>query len=460
MFVELSSIARASLGYKSLQNNFFYLNQPTIDTYGVEKKYLTPILMLRDLNGRAYSQSPPPSLWLFNCKDTKADLRGTGALRYIDAMADRSAADKKQTGKNLTIREALEAQGGSVWYAPKARPVAHNVWLRKAFDGVFSPLLFTKPALVDQRCNSLAPVAGIDWQEVAAVLTCSLFAYSLEINGSASMGAGALEAPTTKLRDYPVLNVAKLKAAERAKLVALAQDVWSSEQPLDWSKPEATPGPKLRALDDWIMKRTGRNITVATLYRDIQEVCLSRIAVAADKGKKTKKKHSENIGGVAESIAKAIRPKIQLRNFPEDFVRGEILDMNFNIDRRKVRTINVSQLLGTYDIAIIDDAGTKIFEATLPSPVAESIARSVLWGRSDFSLSSDAKIMNRALSEFLKWAVQIEKNVSTAIAESALGTGYEDALRREIYARLGIHPLASVATLPNQISLAAPSLAG
>ena len=301
-------------------------------------------------------------------------------------MADRSAADKKQTGKNLTIREALEAQGGSVWDAPKARPVAHNVWLRKAFDGVFSPLLFTKPALVDQRCNSLAPVAGIDWQEVAAVLTCSLFAYSLEINGSASMGAGALEAPTTKLRDYPVLNVAKLKAAERAKLVALAQDVWSSEQPLDWSKPEATPGPKLRALDDWIMKRTGRNITVATLYRDIQEVCLSRIAVAADKGKKTKKKHSENIGGVAESIAKAIRPKIQLRNFPEDFVRGEILDMNFNIDRRKVRTINVSQLLGTYDIAIIDDAGTKIFEATLLSPVAESIARSVLWALRFFAV--------------------------------------------------------------------------
>jgi hypothetical protein len=116
--------------------------------------------------------------------------------------------------------------------------------------------------------------------------------------------------------------------------------------------------------------------------------------------------------------------------------------------------------LGTHDIAIIDGAGKKPFEASLPSLVAESIIRSVLWGRSEFSLSSDAKIMNRALSEFLKWVVQIEKNVSTAIAESALGTGYEDALRREIYARLGIHPLASVATLPTQINLVAPAIAG
>ena len=37
MFAELSSIAKVSLGYKSLQNNFFYLNQPTIDTFGVRK---------------------------------------------------------------------------------------------------------------------------------------------------------------------------------------------------------------------------------------------------------------------------------------------------------------------------------------------------------------------------------------------------------------------------------------
>lgn len=460
MFAELSSIAKVSLGYKSLQNNFFYLNQSTIDTFGIEKKYQTPVLMMRDLNGRAYDQNPQPSLWLFNCKDSKADLRGTGALRYIEAMADHSAADKKQTGKNLTIREALEAQGGGVWYAPKARPNRHHVWLRKAFDGVFSPFLFSKPALVDQRCNSISPLPGIEWNEIGAALTSSLFAYSLEINGAASMGAGALEAPTTKLRDYPVLNVSKLEPADRSKLVQLAQEVWAAEPPIDWSNPESAPGPKLRALDDWIMKRTGRNITLSVLYRDIQEVCLSRIAVAADKGKKTKKKHSENIGGVAESIAKAILPKIQFRKFPEDFANGATLDMSFNIDRRKVRTINVSKLLGSYDIELTDADGKTVYEATLPSSVAEAIIRSVLWGRSAFSVSSDFEVMDRALSKFLKWAAQIEDNITTAIAELALGTGYEEPLRRAIYVRLGIHPLSSVTTLPNHISLASPAASG
>ena len=62
--------------------------------------------------------------------------------------------------------------------------------------------------------------------------------------------------------------------------------------------------------------------------------------------------------------------------------------------------------------------------------------------------------MNRALSDFLKWVAEIEQNIATAIAESALGTGYEESLRCEIYSRLGIHPLSGTAMLPNQITVA------
>jgi hypothetical protein len=139
MFTRLSSLATVSLGYKSLQNDFFYVNKATIDTYGIEKAYLVPILMLRDLNSSVFEQSPKSSLWLFNCRNDRKDLHGTGALHYIDAMAHRRAADKKQTGKNLTIREALDAQAGGKWYAPKARPNMHHIWLRKAFNSVYAP---------------------------------------------------------------------------------------------------------------------------------------------------------------------------------------------------------------------------------------------------------------------------------------------------------------------------------
>ena len=233
MFTQLGSIAAVSLGYKSLQNDFFYVNQATVDTYGIAKKYLMPMLMLKDLDSLTYKQNPQPKVWLFACRESRADLGGSGAWRYIEAMADRSAAKKKQAGKDQTIREALEAQGGGLWYAPKARPNKHHIWLRKAFNSIYSPFLFDEATLVDQRLNSISPHEGINWRELAAALTSSVFAYGLEINGSASMGAGALEAPTTKLRDFPILDVTKLSPSDRSVLVGLAEAVWSELPPLD-----------------------------------------------------------------------------------------------------------------------------------------------------------------------------------------------------------------------------------
>ena len=59
----------------------------------------------------------------------------------------------------------------------------------------------------------------------------------------------------------------------------------------------------------------------------------------------------------------------------------------------------------------------------------------------------------KALDKFLGWVAEAEEDIKTAIAESAFGTGYEEALKKEIYSRLGIHPLTGAKTLPEQINL-------
>lgn len=453
MFTALENIAAVSLGYKSLQNNFFYVNKATIDTYGIEKRYLVRILMMKDMDATTYEQDGKSDLWLFACKDSRADLRGTGALKYIEAMAGHSAAEKKQTGKSQTIREALEAQSGGVWYAPKARPNHHHVWVRKAIDGVFAPFLFEKAALVDQRCNSISPLEGITWHEIAAVLTTSLFAYSVEINGAASMGAGALEAPTTKLRQYPVFDVRQLKATQRKKLTSLAEAVWKNESPIDWGDPKSNAERHLKELDGWIVAQAGKSVEVKRLYTDIHAVCESRLAVASDKVKKTKKKQTENIGNVAESIVKAVQPKIQTKNFPDDFAKDDKLDLSFNFDRRSIKTISLSHLLDSYDVEITATGGGTVYEGTHPRAVAEGIVRALLWGRSMFSVASDRKVMDRAVTAFIEWSGEIASEIDTAISESALGTGYEEVLRREVYNRLGIHPYAGAKALPSMIAL-------
>ncbi len=453
MFTHLRNIANVSLGYKSLQNNFFYVNRATIDTYGIEKRFLVPMLMLKDLGPKVFEQAPTPELWLFACREKRADLRGTGAWRYVEAMADRSAAEKKQTGKSMTIRQALEAQSGGLWYAPKARPAFRNIWLRKAFNSVYAPFVFETAALVDQRLNSVSPIKGITWREVAAALTTSIFAYSLEINGAASMGAGALEAPTKKLRDYPVLDIRKLSSARREKLTSLAQAVWREEEPNDWASDDWKPKKKLRALDEWILKAAARKVTVDQMYEDIRATCQARIAIADDKKKKTKKQQLDSIGSVADSIVQSVEPRLKMRNFPDDFTKSAKLDLPLVFDRSSLREIVIERLLDSYGIDIRAKGGATVYSHSHPRPVAEAIIRALLMGRSTFSVSTDRKAMDEALNDFLIWVEQTEKDIEAAITESAFGTGYEDALKNEIYLRLGVHPLAGVAVLPTLISL-------
>ena len=453
MFVSLSALADVRLGFKSLQNEFFYVNQHMIDSYHIEPEFLTPIVMLNALNARAYLQEPCPSTWLFNCRDRREDLRGTGALEYIEVMAGRSATRKRQAGKNLTIREALEAQGGANWYSPKARPREHQIWVRKGIGSIFAPYLFVDSALVDQRCNSISPAYDVGWQELAAALTSTLFAYSVEINGASSLGAGALEAATTKLRRYPVLDIRALSGTDRSRLVVLAEAVWSYEPPVDWAAESSRPGRALQELDEWLLTKSKSGVSLSTVYQDLRAVCFSRIAMARDKGKRKRKHKADSINSVANSIAKAIEPKLRVRRFPEDFVKGNDLDVRLNFERGSIGRISASQLLDRYSVTVVNKTGRTVFEEEFMQPVAEVIVRSLLFGRSTFSVSSDRAAMAQAVSSFIAWIEGIEGEIDRRVAESSLGTGYEEVLKGAVFEEIGLHRLTGTKVLPNEIIL-------
>src|SRR5437016_13858326 len=101
----LDCVAKVSLGFKSLQNQFFYVSKEEIKKYGIKKHHLEPIFQLGDLDPDKYKQTVKPVQWVFYCKDKEQDLHNTGALRYIRAMAKVPAAETKQTGKHRATKE-------------------------------------------------------------------------------------------------------------------------------------------------------------------------------------------------------------------------------------------------------------------------------------------------------------------------------------------------------------------
>lgn len=444
----LDNLANIGIGFKSLQNDFFYVNQETIDTYGIEKRFLNPIYTLKAFSASRYLQKPTCTYMVLTCNEPEGDLKGTGVLKYIRTMAGRSAKQKKQTGITETISDVLKKQGGRFWYSPKASQNKARIWLRKGIGGVFSPFICTNPLLVDQRCNYAKP-KGITEDELAALLSSSVVSFSLEINGSISMGGGVLEAPTSKLRTYPVPDLRTWSDAKRNRLVKLAEVVWKSSSPMDWTSSNK-PSSDLTALDEFVLQQIGASVSTDELYRDLSAAVMSRYKLAQDKTGKQTKKHSESVASVAISVSDKLRPILEAKLFPEGFIRDDAIMDHLDIQGMKWHYIELHPLMGQTDVWIESSDGEKT-QQIWPSGIAEIVVRAILLGRTKFDFPTDTKLVTLVLDEMRAWINTIHETLEESITASSAGSGYEDVVRAAVLATLGVHPAVFENTLPKHI---------
>jgi hypothetical protein len=443
---ELGDLARVGLGFKSLQNGFFYLTQDSMDRFGIEEFFVRPIVLLKDLTGGQFIQEATFSGRLFYCSRAETDLRGTGALRYIRAMSDKPAAEKRQGRRVTTIRDALEQQGSGPWYAPKAVPHESHIWIRKAFDSNYSPFLFGHAVALDQRCNFIQPHEGTDWRMLAAVVTSSLFALSLEVHGAASMGAGALEVATSKLREVRVPDIRALSRKELSELVGNGERVWRQDKPVDWRRVNE-PGRFLQELDQWLLDRMGHRVSRERLYSDLRQTCRARFLLSEDKRKALKKSQVQDIESVAKTVASSVRQLVEGKRFPEAFVStGPTLQLDFRgTDKLGVE---ISPLFSETHLVVRDLAREAILaEGMYPREVAEVIVRALLMGRRNFDVPADALVARSVLAEFKGWFSNIHDRIEEGFRASALGTRFETELRRVVMAMLGIDARVEIPVL-------------
>jgi hypothetical protein len=426
----LEQIAKVSLGFKSLQNQFFYVTKETIEKFGIEATHLKPILQLGDLDAHMYKQTKKPVLRVFYCKESEQDLRGTGALRYIRAMEKLPATEKKQGKKKQTIKEALQAQtsSGGTWYMPKAQLHRANIWLRKAFNSVYSPFIFETPAAVDQRCNYLVPLNGIEWKVVGAVLTSSLFALSAESFGSSSMGAGALELATTMIHGLRVVDVRSLKDQGAVKdLIDLTDKVWADTEPIDWSATNRPPK-KVQDLDKWFLSQMETRVTLDRLYDDVVATLKSRLTVAEDKDVQTKKGEQINIATVANGVAETVRPLLESRAFPESFVEQAANMQPLDFSHAGKLEVDCHPLMDQAILSVKNHSSDVLMEGQYPRSVAQVIIKALLMGRRKFSYPTEIVDSETALKGFSDWFPKVLNKIAVGCGMSAVGTSYEDAV--------------------------------
>lgn len=448
----LSEIADVGLGFKSLQNDFFYVSAEAIKTYGIEKQFLEPIYKISDFDADRFEQTVKPSLWVFCCNEAESAIKGTGALKYIRASAERSASEKKQSsGKALTIREVLEKQGGKYWYSPKAQRVPSRIWLRKGIDTVMAPFLSSTGIVVDQRCNYVKPKSGVSNAELAAVLSSTVFAFSLEINGSTSMGAGVLEAPTTKLRAYPIPNIANWTQKDRAKLAELGEALFESGAPHNWSA-ATEPCKDQQLLDTHVLRLMTAEVTLKQLYMDMSGAVASRLRMAESRTGSQKKQKTDSVAGLADEIAKRLRDLLEVKPFPIGFTNESAETEFLDLRDHNVSLIETHPMMGQTEI-VIQSTNAGPLSMSFPDSVAEVVVRSLLLGNRHFQYPTKAADAAKANSSASVWLKNVENKLAKEVQDSAAGSGYEADVTGRVLSLLGISRLAFAKDLPRKMPL-------
>ncbi|HEX8817285.1 MAG TPA: hypothetical protein VF753_17455 [Terriglobales bacterium] len=431
-------IASVGLGFKSLQNQFFYLTKATIKQFEIKKKYLRPIFKIGDLTNNKFLQDPKPTQWLFFCKEGEKDLAGTGALTYIHAMENVPATERKQTGEHQTISQALKAQSGGLWYGPKAIPHTAHVWLRKAFNTNFSPFILHNAVALDQRCNFVTPKSGLDWKLVAAIVTSSLFALAVESYGSATMGAGALELATKKLPELRVPDIRNLVETERKRLIALVEAVWKEAAPIEWSTGQE-PRKELKELDTFLLALIGTEVSLAQIYADINALVASRILIARDKEQTTKAHQRVDVAAVAKSIASSVQTLLDSKRFPDDFYDPVSAGIVFDFTNAKSLDIECTPILHQAVIEVRNPASSEVMlHAQYPRAVAQVIVRALLLGRRRFVAPENQESAEEALATFDKWLPTIVEKVEESARMTAMGTKYEQQVLSACFRALNL----------------------
>ncbi|MBC7112559.1 MAG: N-6 DNA methylase [Candidatus Methanomethyliales bacterium] len=218
--VKLGEIAEIRRGFTTGADEFFYLDKEKVKLWGIEDKYLKPVVTSPQNIG-VEIKSDDINQWVFMVHIDKEDLKkeDAKALKYIEH------------GENIEIRIRGGRRGGSLvkgynnlstlisrkrWYDLGERKPAPILFARKMWEQcVYS--LNKANAYAHQCFYEVHPNSKENIIVLAGLLNSSVTAFLSELHGR-FYGGGVLELTVYESKNLPVLNPEKLSKEERKKI--------------------------------------------------------------------------------------------------------------------------------------------------------------------------------------------------------------------------------------------------
>ena len=197
-FLSVGALAEVKFGAKTGINEFFILDDATIKQWGIEKKYLKPLLRsVKEVN-TYFVEKNELSGSLFFCNYSKKELKGTNALKYIQW------GEKQQTKKAVFWPNVESVQGRSNWYSIGAE-------ILKNADILSNNFIDSRFFFIEAGDFSVANTFFIvkftntaDRELLIALMNSSLIYLFTEIYGRKNLGEGLLTIYGPEIKQIPV----------------------------------------------------------------------------------------------------------------------------------------------------------------------------------------------------------------------------------------------------------------
>lgn len=197
-FLSVGDLAEVKFGAKTGINEFFILDDATIKQWGIEKKFLKPLLRsVKEVN-TYFVEKNELSGSLFFCNYSKKELKGTNALKYI------LWGEKQQTKKAVFWPNVESVQGRSNWYSIGAE-------ILKNADILSNRFIDSRFFFIEAGDFSVADTFFIvkftnsaDRELLIALMNSSLIYLFTEIYGRKNLGEGLLTIYGPELKQIPV----------------------------------------------------------------------------------------------------------------------------------------------------------------------------------------------------------------------------------------------------------------
>ena len=208
--VRLGDVADVRRGITTGANEFFFLDRSTVEKWGIERRFLQPVLVSPTQQKSVIVQPDKLQSSVFMCHEAKRALRGTAALEYI------------RWGESRDFNRRRTCAARARWWDLGVRdpsPLNCNYQVNE----VMRFYIGSQPFLVSDNFQEVHPHVSAK----ALALACNSSVCQLDVNirGRSNFGGGLLKVQTSETADLMVPDPRRIPDEAYAKLDTLASNL-------------------------------------------------------------------------------------------------------------------------------------------------------------------------------------------------------------------------------------------